>query len=174
MAERDGTERRRRDQHPETGRQLWLADRESRPDLHRTVAVAGVLEGRVRITGCLLDAVDLAFRHDVLHGQQAAEVEGRYLRRRTAHRRDSRHRPARADSREREARGTASRVAARAARDAHPRRPYGARRTALRDRRSRSERRHPAHRALADAAEADDVSDPTTSLSPRAAESFVK
>ena len=43
----------------------------------------------IRIAGRVLDAVHLPVRHDLLHGQQAPEVEGRHLRRRTAHRRDS-------------------------------------------------------------------------------------
>jgi len=107
------------------GGQLRLAHREPRPELSRTVAVADVLERRVRVAGRLLDAVHFVVRHDVLYRQQASEVEGRYLRGRTTDWRDPRDRPPGAHPRQREAGGAASRVAAPAARDAHPRRASG-------------------------------------------------
>src|SRR5262245_34416085 len=96
-----------------------MADRQSRPQLPGALAIADVLEGRIRTASRVLDAVDLAIRHDVLYRQQAAEVEGRHLRRRTAHRRDPWNGASRASPGQREARGTPSRVAARSAADAH-------------------------------------------------------
>ena len=83
----------------------------------------------------------ISLRHDVLHGEQTSEVEGRHLRGRTAHRRDSRDRPSRARPRQRQAGGAASRGTPRSAADAHPRRPSGTRRALVRAGRSRERRR---------------------------------
>ena len=71
VAERERAQRRRRDQHPEARRQLRLADRQPRPHLSGAVAVAERSEGRLRVAGRVLDAVDRLSGHDVLHRRQA-------------------------------------------------------------------------------------------------------
>ena len=86
LAARERAERRRRDQHPEAGSQLRLADRQLRPHVSRTVAVRPVLARGDRGPRRVLGAVHRRIGPGVLHGGPAAEVEGRRLRRGLAHR----------------------------------------------------------------------------------------
>ena len=125
LAGRDGAERRRRSEHPRARRQLRLAARQSRAHLRRSVAGA-VHEGRVSRPGHLLDAVDRDVEHRLLHGRPAAQMEGRYLRRRDALRGDSGHGTDRADPDQQESRRAAAGAAARRSASADSRREAGA------------------------------------------------